>query len=200
MPAPGGPDEDRSGDFSYGGWLTPYAEADMGALVTEKFADADAFLLGRKTYHLMQEYWSQVTDRNNVVAVKLNQAPKYVVSTSLEAATWTNTTVIGDDVVESIRKLKEQPGKELQVHGSANLAQTLIRQGLVDEYRLWIFPVAVGSGKRLFGEGTVPTAFERVDLRQMGSGVTVLSYRPVGPPKAGTHVVQDGAEVTQVVA
>jgi dihydrofolate reductase len=198
MQGPGGPDEDRSGEFVYGGWLTPYADMDMGAIVAEQFADADAFLLGRRTYETMQAYWSQVTDPDNIVAVKTNQAPKYVVSSSLESATWNNSTIIRDDVVESVRKLKELPGKELQVHGSAELAQTLIRHRLVDEYRLWIFPVALGTGKRLFGEGAVPTSFERADVRTTDAGVTVLVLRPVGEPQVGAHTVEGGAEAITV--
>jgi len=172
----------------------------MGTIVTEQFADADAFLLGRKSYELLYGYWSQVTDPDNVVAVKLNKLPKYVVSRSLKAAEWANSTIVSGDVVEEIGKLKELPGAELQVHGSAGLAQTLNQAGLIDLYRLWFFPIVVGPGKRLFDDGTTPTGFERLDVRLTDAGITVLTLRPTGAPSLGTVTIEDGAEGTEIAA
>jgi dihydrofolate reductase len=197
MQGPGGPAEDTSGDFRSGGWLIPYVDIDLAEFVSEEFAEADAFLLGRKTYELLHTYWGQVTD--NVVGFKLNHAPKYVVSNSMESAPWANTTIICEHVVQTIRDLKAQPGNELQVHGSSQLAQMLIHHGLVDELRLWLFPVVLGSGKRLFGAGSIPAAFERKDIRLTVSGITVLTYRPVGAPKSGTRF-EDDVEVTELVS
>jgi dihydrofolate reductase len=197
MQGPGGPAEDTSGDFRSGGWLIPYVDMDLGEFVSAEFALADAFLLGRKTYELLHTYWGQVTD--NVVGFKLNHAPKYVVSSSMKPPLWANTTIIRGHVVEAIRELKAQPGNELQVHGSSQLAQTLIRHGLVDELRLWLFPVVLGSGKRLFGAGSIPSAFERKDIRLTVSGITVLTYRRVGAPTSGIRS-DDDVEVTELVS
>jgi len=198
MQAPGGPQEDPSGDFPDGGWLVPFADQRMGEIVAEQFSDVDAFLLGRGTYQIFAGFWPQVTDPGDVVAAALNRCPKYVVSTTLRTADWTGTTIIGADVVTRIRQLKEQPGGELQVHGSRGLAQTLIRHRLIDEYRLWVFPVVLGRGKRLFGEGTVPTALERVDTRFTTTGVAVHTYHPVERPRHGAFAVSEGSTTSEL--
>jgi dihydrofolate reductase len=198
MRGPGGREEDTSCGFDLGGWVVPFADADFGAIVTEQFSGAGAFLFGRATYEMMAAHWPQVTDPDDDVAAKLNKLPKYIVSTSLTSADWTDSTVIGgseEDVVAAIRALKAAEGGELQVHGSHGLVQTLMAHRLVDEYRLWFFPIVLGRGKRLFGDGTVPTGFERVDTRLTGSGVTVQTLRPTGAPQHGTIVVEDGAGV-----
>jgi dihydrofolate reductase len=186
MQSPGGPEEDPSGGFTQGGWLVPYVDQDMGVFVNEWFGKAEAFLLGRRTYNIFVSYWPYQTDPNDPVASRLNALPKYVVSTTLAKPDWQNTTIISENVVEEIAKLKERPGGELQVHGSGTLARTLIDNGLVDEYRLWIYPVVLGEGRRLFGDRVTPTALSLVETRTTSTGVAVHVYRPVGKPAYGT--------------
>ena len=183
--APGGPDEDRSGGFEHGGWVVPHADDDMGASITEFFARADAFLLGRKTYEIFAGHWPRVPD-DNPVAAALNKLPKYVVSTTLRSLTWKNSILIGADVVGEVEKLKAQPGRELQVHGSTNLAQTLIAHDLVDEYRLLVYPVFLGEGRRLFERPGLDGALRLKEAKTTGSGIVVLTYEAAGPPRLGS--------------
>lgn len=198
MQGPGGPDEDRSGGFERGGWLVPFADEDFGRIVDGWFGETDAILLGRTTYELMHGYWPEVTDPDNLVAAQLNQRPKYVVSTTLTEASWNNSTVIGSDVVNAVAELKAQPGRELQVHGSCRLAQTLHDEGLIDEYRLLVFPVVVGEGKRLFRDGCVPASFSLVDTRATAAGAVAHTFRPAGAPTTNsTFAVVDGKETVQ---
>ncbi|MEV5280439.1 dihydrofolate reductase family protein [Streptomyces sp. NPDC006692] len=189
MQAPGGPSEDRSGVFEHGGWLVPFADEDLGRYVTEWIGRADAFLLGRRTYDIFSAHWPRVTDPDDPVARSLNHLPKYVVSNTLDHPAWQNTTVVGGDedgVVKGIQALKDRPGGELQVHGSGVLAQFLMRHELIDEYRLWTFPVVLGQGRRLFADGALPTSFELTDSRTSSTGVSVNSYRPAGRPRHGS--------------
>jgi dihydrofolate reductase len=185
MQAPGGSAEDPSGGFKQGGWMVPYADGAMGRFVTDWFAAADAFLLGRTTYEIMAAYWPQVPD-DDEVAGKLNSLPKHVVSTTLDKVTWNNSTLIKGDLVEEITKLKAEAGQELQVHGSGQLAQTLIRYGLIDEYRLWFHPVVLGSGKRLFPEGQPPAALKLTETKVTGTGVVIHVYQPAGKLSIGS--------------
>lgn len=189
MQAPGGPDEDRSGNFEHGGWLVPYADADMIGIVAKAFANADAFLLGRKTYEIFAAYWPRVTDPNDPVATALNKLPKYVVSGTLKNADWHGTTVIGEDVPKQVAELKCRHGREIQVHGSGDLAQTLFANDLVDELRLWIYPIALGTGKRLFPAGIGPAAFSLADTKQTSTGVLVNTYRRSGKPGYGSFAL-----------
>src|SRR5688572_9232832 len=145
MQAPGASEEDRADGFEHGGWSYHYADEDFGKAVDGWFQAADAFLLGRKTYEIFAGHWPQVTDEDNPVATKLNRLPKYVASRTLDALEWENSTLLQGDVAEAVAKLKAEPGNELQVHGSGNLAQTLIKHGLIDEYRLFIYPVVIGE-------------------------------------------------------
>lgn len=186
MQAPGGPDEDRSGDFHHGGWIVPYADADMGRIVAEAFGQAEAFLLGRKTYEIFAAWWPQMTDPGDVVAAALNRLPKYVASKTLEKAEWHNSTVIRGDVTKQVAELKRRHQGEIQVHGSGDLAQTLLANDLVDEYHLWLYPVVLGTGKRLFRSGTVPAALALADTRATSTGVVVNTYRRAGKPTYGS--------------
>jgi dihydrofolate reductase len=203
MQGPGGPDEDRSNGFEHGGWLVPHAGEGQLDPVDGWFREADAILLGRSTFEMMRTFWSQVTvEPDNIVSTALNTWKKYVVSNTLsdEEAAWGDTTVLrGDDLVEQVRRLKEQPGRELQVHGSWQLARTLHDAGLVDTYRLIQFPVVVGTGKRLFEGGAVPATFKITsgEVLRGGAGVVSLTLRQDGFGSVGTGdiVVEDGKEV-----
>ncbi|GAA4894493.1 dihydrofolate reductase family protein [Streptomyces coeruleoprunus] len=185
MQAPGGPDEDRSGGFAYGGWLVPFFDDDMGRFVNEVFGRVDAFLLGRRTYEIFASYWPKVTDPADPIAGPLNSLPKYVVSRTLDKVDWQGSRLVQGDVVEAVTRLKEQPGREIQIHGSGTLAQTLIAHGLIDEYNLLVFPVFLGAGRRLFPQGGTPTAFELTAHRTTKAGVTIQTYRPTGEARFG---------------
>jgi dihydrofolate reductase len=184
MQAPGGPDEDRSGGFEHGGWLVPLFDSDTGAFMDEVFGRAGSFLLGRKTYEIFITHWPHVTDPDDPVASRLNSLPKYVASRSLENAGWQNSTVIRD-VPADVAALKEEPGGELQVHGSGDLIQTLIEQDLVDAYNVLTFPVVLGTGKRLFPEGVTPGALRLTQSRTTGTGVVISTYERAGKPTYG---------------
>ncbi|MFI8006034.1 dihydrofolate reductase family protein [Streptomyces sp. NPDC086010] len=185
--APGGPDEDTTGGFAYGGWLVPYADADMAAFITEVFDRSGAYLLGRRTYDIFASYWPRVTDPEDPVASRLNTLPKHVVSTTMTDPAWENTTVIARDVPAEVARLKERTEEgELQIHGSGALVRSLMAHGLIDEYNLLVHPVYLGAGRRLFPEGAPPTAFELLDARTTGSGITIQTYRAEGRARFGT--------------
>jgi dihydrofolate reductase len=190
MQAPGGPDEDRDGGFDLGGWLVPYADEDMGKFMVESITATDAFLLGRKTYEIFAAHWPLVTDENDPIATSLNSKPKYVASRTLDQVEWNNSTLLKGDVAEEVAKLKRQPGGDLQVQGSGELAQTLMRHDLVDEYRLLVYPVVLGKGKRLFREGNIPAALRLVDTKTTGTGVAVHTYQSAGKPEFGSFEVE----------
>jgi dihydrofolate reductase len=189
MQGPGGAEEDRSNGFDQGGWMVPFIDQDFGEIMEAWFARADEFLLGRTTYDMMYPYWSQVIvtdpEEAGVTGQQLNNLPKHIVSRTLRSPEWANSSVVDGDVVEAVKALKDQPGGELQVHGSAQLVQTLHQHNLVDEYRLLMVPVVLGTGKRLFGDGTVPTAFEMVENRTTSTGAVALTLRPTGTPPKG---------------
>jgi dihydrofolate reductase len=187
MQAPGGPAEDPDGQFEHGGWSAPYGDADFGATVTDWMANADAFLLGRRTYQIFSGHWPKVTDPDDLIAGRLNALPKYVASTTLDRVGWNNSALLGGDVAREVAKLKESPGGELQVHGSAGLAQTLIDHDLVDEYRLLWFPVRLGTGKKLFRDGSPPAALRLTSTATTPAGVLIATYEPAGPPRYGSY-------------
>jgi dihydrofolate reductase len=187
MQAPGGPDEDRDGDFRHGGWSFPFGDEDFGAAVTRWFSHASAFLLGRHTYDIFAGHWPKVTDAADPIAGKLNSLPKYVASGTLTSPEWQHTTVLSSDVAGDVARLKEQPGDELQVHGSGGLAQTLIDHDLVDEYRLLVFPVHLGSGKKLFREGRPARELRLLESSTTSTGVVIAAYEPAGPVRHGSY-------------
>jgi dihydrofolate reductase len=195
MQGPGGPDEDRSGGFEQGGWLMPVADEDFGRIVNGWFENADALLLGRTTYGLFASFWPDVTDPDDSVAAALNTLPKHVVSTTLSDPTWNNTTVIGRDVVAAVTAFKAQPGRELQVHGSCGLVHALHDAGLVDEYRMVVAPVVLGSGKKLFPDGAAPTGLELVTAERTAAGCQYLVLRPTGNVRVGEATIEDGKDV-----
>jgi dihydrofolate reductase len=189
MQAPGGPEEDTDGRFEHGGWSFPYGDQDFGAAMSGWFDQADAFLLGRRTYQIFAGHWPRVTDPGDPIASKLNTLPKYVASTTLDAVPWPGSLLLGGDAAAEVAKLKERPGRELQVHGSGQLAQTLIEHDLVDEYRLLIFPVHLGSGKKLFRDGARAAALRLVSATTTGAGVIMAVYQPDGPARYGSYAL-----------
>ena len=191
MQAPGGPDEDPGGGFAHGGWSFPYGDADFGTAMTGWFGNADGFLLGRKTYEIFSGYWPHVTDPGDPIAGALNTLPKYVASTTLSSAGWHNSTLLGGDVAAEVAKLKERPGNELQVHGSGGLAQTLIEANLIDEYRLLIFPVHLGAGKKLFRDGAPAAALRLIDATTTSTGVVIARYEPDGAVRYGSYALDE---------
>lgn len=182
MQAPGGPEEDASGDFNYGGWVAPYfAEADesAGELMAEQMKSAD-LLLGRKTFDIFAGYWPEHAD----MWPGINEVTKYVMSNTIDKSDWQNSVFLRS--VEDIKNLKESEGGDLQVHGSGNLIQTLLKHDLVDELWLKIFPVTLGNGKRLFAEGTIAAAFTLSDSLVTSNGVIFANYKRAGEVKTGT--------------
>jgi dihydrofolate reductase len=179
--APGGADEDRDGGFEHGGWMIPHVDEEFGKAMDAWFSRADAFLFGRRTYEIFLGHWPKVTDPDDPVASRFNALPKYVPTRTLDHAEWDGTTLLKGEAAQEIAEIKKQPGRELQVHGSVNLVQTLNREGLVDEYRVLVFPVLLGTGKRLFEEVT-PTALELADSKTSSTGAMLQTYRPAGAP------------------
>ena len=195
MQSNGKPEPELNDGFGQGGWQVPYFDQDLDRLTAGWIATADAFLLGRRTCELFAEYWSQVTDPDDPRATRLNALPKYVVSATLDQVRWNNSVLLRGDVAEEVAALKRQPGAELQVHGSAELIRTLMRHGLVDEYRLVIHPVVLGSGKRLFADGITPAALELIDTKTTGRGVVAHTYRPAGTPRYGSVAPQPEGDI-----
>ena len=185
MQAPGGPNEDREGGFRHGGWLVPYFDEKFGEIMTEWTRRAGAFLLGRKTYEMFAASWPKSTDPADEIATALNTRPKFIASRTLDKVTWNNSHLLKGDVAKEVAKLKVQEGGEIQVHGSSNLLQTLLQHNLIDTLRIWQFPVVVGTGKRLFGEGTIPGSFRLVDTQQTATGAVLNVYERAGGIKYG---------------
>lgn len=183
MQAPGGPTEDTSGDFEYGGWTVPYFDDFLGRVMSEQMGRPFDLLLGRKTYEIFASYWPHQTDPT---ASGINQATKYVASTTATKYDWEKTVILKDNVVEQIKKLKEEDGPELQVHGSGTFIQTLLEHDLVDEFWLKIFPITLGKGKRLFDTGTIPAAFTLIESKTSPSGVIIASFKRAGEVKTGS--------------
>jgi len=184
MQAPGGPQEDTSGGFRYGGWSVGYWDTFMSKVMDMQMGSPFDLLLGRKTYEIFSSYWPNV--ENDFVADRLNEAKKYVASTTLSKLNWKNSVLLKGDTAEEIKKLKQQDGPEIQVHGSSNLIQTLLKNDLVDEFRLKIYPVTIGTDKRLFGDGTIPAAFKLLENKVSTTGVIVATYLRNGEIKTGS--------------
>jgi dihydrofolate reductase len=178
MQAPGGPEEDDSGWFQFGGWSVNYWDDRMGEVMGAWMSVPFDLLLGRRTYDLFAAYWPAAPDEAG--ARPLNDATKYVASRNRPKLDWGPAVLIEGDAAEGVGKLKTEDGPELQVHGSGNLVQTLIRNDLVDEYRLWVFPVLVGTGKRLFADGTIPSGLRLVNTEISTTGVVIGTYEPAG--------------------
>lgn len=182
MQAPGGQEEDTSGGFKYGGWTVPYFDDFAGKIMGDQMNRPADLLLGRKTFEIFASYWPQ----HESDWPGINKMTKYVASNTLTSHKWQNTVFLKGDVVEEIKKLKEQDGPDLQVHGSGNLIQTLMKHDLVDEFWLKIFPVTLGKGKRLFAEGTIPAAFTLEEAKISPKGVIIASYKRAGEVKTGS--------------
>jgi dihydrofolate reductase len=195
MQAPGGPEEDPTGGFTYGGWSVNYWDDMMGQVMGESMAKPSELLLGRKTYEIFAAHWPYIKD--DPVADKLNSVKKYVVSGTLDEVNWNNSTLIMGNVVQAIRNLKEQNMPDIQVHGSGNLIQTLLKHDLIDEFRLWIFPVTIGKGKRLFSEGTQPAHLKLIDSKTSTTGVIIATYEPAGELKTGSFAL-DNPSVAEI--
>lgn len=183
MQAPGGPDEDTSGGFKYGGWTAPFADESFGQAINEELSVPFDLLLGRKTYDIFASYWPKHT---GPIADPFNSATKYVVSDGATDLPWKESVLINTDVVARLKALKEEDGPMLQVHGSGVFIQTLLENDLIDELRLRIIPVTIGSGKRLFAEGTMPASFELLESKVLPSGVIMATYKRAGELKTGT--------------
>ncbi|OPX12504.1 dihydrofolate reductase family protein [Mycobacterium sp. AT1] len=187
MQAPGGPDEDDDGGFDLGGWSVNFWDEHMNQTMGETMGVPFDLVLGRRTYDIFAAHWPRATDEDG--AKPLNEATKYVASRQRPALEWHNSVLLDDDVPTAIAALKDTDGPELQVHGSADLLQTLIRHDLIDEYRLWIFPVLVGTGKRLFADGVVPASLELVTSSVSTTGVVIGTYRPAGAVTIGSFAL-----------
>jgi dihydrofolate reductase len=188
MQAPGGPEEDDSGGFAHGGWSVNYWDEMMGEVMGGMMSVPFDLLLGRRTYDIFSAYWPKAPEEAG--GKPLNDATKYVVSSSHPTLEWGPAVLIEGDVPRAIAELKKEDGPELQVHGSGNLIQTLMRHSLVDEYRLWVFPVVVGSGKRLFADGTVPAGLKLVDNKVSTTGVVIGTYQPAGELVTGSFALE----------
>ncbi len=182
--APGGPNEDTSGDFKYGGWTVPYFDDFMGKVMEKQMRQPFDLLLGRKTFEIFASYWP----KHEAEWPGVNSATKYVASQILSKHSWANSVFLKGNVVAAIKKLKSDKGPNLQVYGSGNLIQTLLTHDLVDELWLKIFPITLGGGKRLFAEGTIPAAFKVISSETSPKGVIVASYKRDGKIKTGSMV------------
>jgi dihydrofolate reductase len=189
MQAPGGPDEDPTGGFTLGGWAVNYMDDEMMGQVAE--SGPYELLLGRGTYEIFAAHWPY---DEGPIADQLNSTSKYVASRTLERVEWNNSTLISGDVADYVAKLKEQDGPEVQIHGSPGLIQTLLEHDLIDEFRMWIFPVVIGNGKRFFGEGAVPAALKLADSKVSKTGVTINTYERAGDIDTGSFEFDEPTE------
>lgn len=189
MQAPGGPEEDPTGDFRFGGWTFPIFDEETGAALGGIFEKPFDLLLGRKTYDIFAAHWPHAGD--DPIATAFNSVTKYVATHSHATLAWQNSKSLGDDIVATLKSIKQSDGPDLLIQGSSNLIQTLLQHALIDEFTLLIFPVVLGNGKRLFGNGTTPSAMKLTKSRSFGSGVIVATYEPDGEVKTGSFQLTD---------
>jgi len=194
MQAPGGPQEDPTGGFTFGGWTFPHFDQESGAAMGEIFGRPFDLLLGRKTYDIFAAYWPYVTDPNDPIAGPFNRVTKYVASRSTPKLTWQNSHLLGRDVVASLKKLKGEDGPDLLVQGSSDFLQTLWKNGLVDAFTVLIFPVVLGQGKRLFGDGATASGLKLIKSRSFPAGVIVANYVPDGAVRTGSFAHTEPSE------
>jgi dihydrofolate reductase len=187
MQAPGGPEEDDSGGFALGGWSVHYWDDQMRQVMTEAMSTPFDLVLGRRTYDIFAAYWPHAPEEAG--AKPLNEATKYVASRSRPTLEWERSVLIEGDAAEGIAELRKEDGPELQVHGSGNLIQTLMGHNLIDQYRLWVFPLVIGSGKRLFSDGTIPSGLKLVDSKVSTTGVVIGTYEPAGEIVTGSFAL-----------
>jgi len=182
MQGPGGPTEDTSGNFTHGGWTVPFFDESLGRVMADQMSKPFDLLLGRKTFELFASYWPQHQEEG----AGINRATKYVASNTISKHPWRETVFLSGNIVKEIKKLKEQNGVDLQVHGSSNLIQTLLENDLIDEFWLKIFPVTLGKGKRLFDKGSIPGSFTLLDSKSSPSGVIIANFKRAGELKTGS--------------
>lgn len=180
--AGGGPEEDTSGGFAYGGWMVPYDDDAVGEVMNKQMNLPFDLLLGRKTFEIWAPYWSQRGD----IWKGVNPATKYVASNTITSHEWQPSVFLSGDIAEKVREIKQQTGPDLHVYGSANLLQTLMKNDLVDEFWLKIFPITLGSGKRLFTDGTIPAAFKVTESRISPNGIIIVNYARAGAVETGS--------------
>jgi dihydrofolate reductase len=192
MQAPGGPEEDPRGGFTQGGWAMLFSDEVVGEALGEIMSGEFDLLLGRRTYEIFAAYWPYADD--NPIARAFNKATKYVVTNSLDSFDWVNTQPIDGDAVDEIRRLKASDGPELHVWGSSELLQALIAAELVDEFRVWVYPLVLGRGTRLFENGVPPRGLTLVESRSTPKGVLLNTYRPAGPLSGGSPAPEDPSE------
>ncbi|EMR00169.1 dihydrofolate reductase family protein [Paeniglutamicibacter gangotriensis] len=184
---PGSPEEDTTGGFTLGGWFVPHMDQDFIDLAAEWLGRADGLLLGRRTYEAFARDWPQITDADDPFTVRMNALPKYVATNSLEQGSWNPTTVLSGDIAAQVQELKKQPGRELQIHGSARLAGSLLAAGLIDELRLVVAPVVLGRGRRLFPDGGAPAGLRLMETKTTPGGLTILLFAYTGNPDYSTY-------------
>jgi dihydrofolate reductase len=194
MQAPGGPQEDPTGGFALGGWTAPHFDAALGASMGEIFGRPFDLLLGRKTYDIFAAHWPYVGDPNDPIAGLFNQVTKYVASRSSPKLSWQNSRWLGEDIVASLQTLKGEDGADLLIQGSSELLQTLWKHALVDQFSVLIFPVVLGKGKRLFGDGAIPVGLKLVKSQAYPTGVIVANYQPAGEVRTGDFQLAEPSE------
>ena len=192
MQAPGGKGEDPSGGFRFEGWIVPHFDDAGGRQIGEWFAGAQDFLLGRRTYEIFASHWPKVPTEGDPIAAALNEKTKHVASRTLTSVDWNAARLIEGDLPAAVRALKAEDGGELQVHGSGGLVQTLLREDLVDELRLIVFPVTLGEGRRLFAEGTIPRTWRLTQSSATTTGALITSYQRAGEVELGTFRLEEG--------
>jgi dihydrofolate reductase len=195
MQAPGGPEEDPTGGFEYGGWVAGYFDDFLGRVMDEQINKPFDLLPGRKTYEIFAAHWPYVKTDKDPIAEGINKAKKYVASRTLSELDWRNSELIKGDVAKEVKKLKEQEGPDIQVHGSSGLIQTLLKHDLVDALWLKFFPIALGRGKRLFSEGTIPAGFKLLECKNSPTGVLIASYARAGEIRTGSFALEVPTEV-----